>query len=105
MKKILLLTLLVFGFYSQAQMVPSNVRVNLSPYYLTVEVWNMSMYNANCRGFVTALNMQTNRYIQIYYNQFVWSQSIGYQNYYLGPYNNGMYMRLLNYNIQCFAGF
>ncbi len=103
MKKFLLLGALVFSFYSQAQIVQSNVRAHLSPNFINVQVWNLSPYNAHCNGYITAHNRQTNRMTRFFYNQIVWAGNIGYQNYYLGPYSNGMYMRLVNHNIQCFA--
>mgnify|MGYP001260404404 CR=1 FL=1 len=103
MKKFLLLGLMMFSFYTQAQIVNSSVRAYLSPNFINLQVWNLSPYNANCRGFLTAVNMQTNRYFQFFYNQYIWSGNVGYQNFYLGPYNNGMAMRIMHHNITCFA--
>lgn len=103
MKKIILLVTLMVSFYGHSQLRPNiNVNAYLSPYYLDVEVWNRSIYNISCQGFVTTLNTQTNRYLQFYFSQFIWSGSVGYQNYYLGPYNNGLRMILLHHSIQCF---
>lgn len=103
MKKLILLVTLMISFHGNAQVFPIiNVRTYLSPYSLNVEVWNSSLFNVNCQGFITTLNMQNNRYIQFYFNQFIWSGSVGRQNYYLGPYTNGMRMIVLNHSIQCF---
>lgn len=102
MKKLIIIATMFLSFYAKSQF--SNVPVNvfLNPYYLNVQVWNPTMFNARCSGQITLVNMYTGFYSQFFYNQFIWARSSDYRSYYLGAFNNGFNSRVANYNIQCF---
>ena len=102
MKKMIVLLLLSCSFLSHSQVVPNlPSRIQVWGSFLDVEITNNTDKDVRCHGWVTLWNYQNNRYMQFLYNEFIWPQSTGRRSYYLGPYVNSFWLRLVNNTITC----
>lgn len=102
MKSYVFLSLLMASFFSFSQIITNiPVRINVFGNFMDVEAYNNTNTDLNCQGWITLFNAQNSQYGQFFYNQFIWSRSSASRSYYLGPYANGNWVRVVNNTIQC----
>jgi hypothetical protein len=102
MKVVFILFAFFLSLMVNAQVVPNvPTHVQIFGNFMQVQVYNQTDNNLNCQGWITLFNSQNYRYGQFFYNQFIPAQSSGWRDYYLGPYANSFWVRVVNNTIMC----